>query len=99
MIYGLISLAVLLIIAIYGLMRLLVKVEYYEDFTKNAMNSLTQISKILKESGEYINTLDEKGILRSDDEIGHFFDSMKHIQEELNKYALTLENEEEKENK
>ena len=36
----------------------------------------------------HLQNLDEKGVFQSDDEVGTFFEQMKAVQEELNRYML-----------
>ena len=35
-----------------------------------------------------LKNLDEKGVFQSDDEVGEFFNQMKAVQDELNRYML-----------
>ena len=36
----------------------------------------------------HLRKLDEKGVFQSDDEVGYFFNKLKEIQSELDKYML-----------
>ena len=36
----------------------------------------------------HLQTLDENGVFQSDDEVGEFFNQMKAVQDELNRYML-----------
>ena len=62
------------IILSYIIYNLLKKVENYEDVTTNQANYLVNVSNIIVESQKHLNTLDEKGVFKSDDEVGYFFD-------------------------
>ena len=70
---------------IYNLLR---KVEKYEDVTLDQTKYLQNISNIIAESQKHLNTLDEKGVFQADDEVGEFFNQMKAVQAELDKYML-----------
>ena len=83
-----ISLAVLLLISIIGIRNLIIKVEKYEDVVQDQTHYLQNISKIINESQKHLQNLDERGVFQSDDEVGFFFESMKTVQEELDRYML-----------
>lgn len=83
-----ISLAVLLLISIVGIRNLIIKVEKYEDVVQDQTQYLQNISKIINESQKHLQNLDERGVFQSDDEVGLFFEAMKTVQEELNRYML-----------
>ncbi len=70
---------------IYNLLR---KVEKYEDITVDQTKYLQNISNIIADSQKHLYTLDEKGVFQSDDEVGEFFNQMKAVQAELDKYML-----------
>ena len=46
------------------------------------------ISNIINDSQKYLRSLDEKGIFQADDEVGYFFEQIKNVQKELNRYML-----------
>jgi hypothetical protein len=66
----------------------LVKVEKYEDVTLDQTRYLNNISAIIAESKMHLQKLDENGTFQSDDEVGYFFQQLKNVQEELNRYML-----------
>ena len=72
----------------YILRNLLVKVEKYEDVVQDQVSYLQNISDTLRESQKHLKTLDERGVFQSDDEVGEFFNQMKEVQNELNRYML-----------
>jgi len=76
------------IILSYIIYNLLKKVENYEDVTTNQANYLVNVSNIIVESQKHLNTLDEKGVFKSDDEVGYFFENLKLIQKTLDQYQL-----------
>ena len=83
-----IILGILLIISVIALRNLLIKVEKYEDVVQDQVGYLQNISKTITESQKHLQNLDERGVFQSDDEVGFFFESMKTVQEELDRYML-----------
>ena len=83
-----IILGILLVISVVALRNLLIKVEKYEDVVQDQVGYLQNISKTITESQKHLQNLDERGVFQSDDEVGLFFESMKTIQEELDRYML-----------
>ena len=83
-----IILGILLIISVVALRNLLIKVEKYEDVVQDQVQYLQNISNIIGKSQKHLQNLDERGVFQSDDEVGLFFESMKTIQEELDRYML-----------
>ena len=83
-----IILGILLIASVIALRNLLVKVEKYEDVVQDQVQYLQNISKTVTESQKHLQNLDERGVFQSDDEVGFFFEQLKTVQEELNRYML-----------
>jgi type II secretory pathway pseudopilin PulG len=83
-----IILSILLIVLLIALRNLLVKVEKYEDITVDQTNYLQNISDLIKDSQKHLQSLDERGVFQSDDEVGYFFEQMKSVQKELDRYML-----------
>jgi len=77
-----------LLIFIYILRNLLIKVEKYEDVVQDQVQYLQNVSDTVRESKQHLQTLDEKGVFQSDDEVGEFFNQMKEVQNELDRYML-----------
>jgi len=75
-------------ILLYLIRNLIIKNERYEDVVEDQVLYLQNISNIIYEGDKHLKKLDEKGVFQSDDEVGHFFEQMKTIQEELNRYML-----------
>lgn len=73
---------------VYIIRNLLIKVEKYEDVTQDQAQYLQNISNTIGESQKHLQNLDEKGVFQSDDEVGEFFNQMKAVQDELNRYML-----------
>lgn len=88
MLVTIIILAILLVISGIAIRNLIVKVEKYEDIVRDQVTYLQNISKSVTQGEKHLRELDEKGIFASDDEVGYFFNKMKEIQQELNRYML-----------
>jgi len=70
---------------VYNLHR---KVSKQEDVIESQVGYLRKVSYLIQESKLYIDKLDERGVFRSDDEIGTFFNFMKEIQDTINTFRL-----------
>lgn len=81
-------LVLLLVAAIYVIWNLNKKVIKQEDIIESQVDYLRKVSYFIAESKLYVEQLDEKGIFRSDDEIGTFFNFMKEIQDTINTFRL-----------
>lgn len=88
MLVSIIILAILVVILGIAIRNLLIKLEKYEDITKDQTGYLQNISDIIKESNKHLTDLDKREVFRSDDEVGYFFDQMMNVQKELNRYML-----------
>ena len=53
----------------------------YEDF-------ISKQSEAIKACDEKLKVVDDRGIFKSDDEIGWMFDELKKVQEALNEFTL-----------
>ena len=83
-----ISLVVIFIISVVAIRNLLIKVEKYEDVTADQAEYLQNISNLIADSQKHLKSLDERGVFQSDDEVGYFFEQMKNVQNELDRYML-----------
>jgi type II secretory pathway pseudopilin PulG len=83
-----IILSILSVVLLIALRNLLVKVEKYEDITVDQTKYLQNISDLIKDSQKHLQSLDERGVFQSDDEVGYFFEQMKSVQKELDRYML-----------
>jgi len=88
MLVTVIILSILLVILLIAVRNLLIKVEKYEDVVTDQTLYLQNISDIITESNKHLKNLDEEGIFEADDEVGYFFQQMKAVQEELDRYML-----------
>lgn len=83
-----ISLSTVVLILLYVCINLYNKVVKQEDIIEYQVDYLRKVSFLIQESKIYVEQLDEKGIFRSDDEIGTFFNFMKEIQDSINAFQL-----------
>ena len=81
-------LVALLVFLIYIIRNLLLKNEKYEDVVKDQVAYLQNISNTVGEGQKHLYKLDEKGVFQSDDEVGYYFEQLKTIQKELDRYML-----------
>jgi hypothetical protein len=88
MIITIVFLSITVIVLGIAIRNLLVKVERYEDITVDQATYLQNISDLIRDSQKHLQTLDEKGVFQSDDEVGYFFEQMKDVQKELDRYML-----------
>lgn len=73
---------------LYIIRNLLIKNEKYEDVVQDQVQYLQNISNAVYEGQKHLKSLDERGVFQSDDEVGYFFEQMKYVQDELNRYML-----------
>ena len=59
-----------------------------EEYLFNRDEILVEMSKLITTSEKKIKDLDTLGAFESDDEIGFFFNTVKAIQAELNKFKI-----------
>ena len=88
MLIALVLLSLVSIVLGIAIRNLLVKVEKYEDITVDQTEYLQNISNVIKDSQKHLQSLDERGVFQSDDEVGYFFEQMKEVQKELDRYML-----------
>ena len=84
----LITLGILLTISWYVIYNLFTKVELGEDIIESQNEYITKIQEAINFSNNKIKEIDEKGVFKSDDEIGWFFENIKYIQEIINKFYI-----------
>ena len=81
-------LVAIIIFLSYIIRNLLLKNEQYEDITVDQTKYLQGISEVIRDSQKHLRSLDEKGVFQADDEVGYFFEQMKLVQKELDRYML-----------
>tara|TARA_R110000851_G_scaffold313707_1_gene475407 strand:+ start:1058 stop:1357 length:300 start_codon:yes stop_codon:yes gene_type:complete len=83
-----IILTILVIVLGVAIRNLLIKVEKYEDVTVSQTEYLQNISDLILDSQKHLEDLDKREVFKSDDEVGYFFEQLKKVQEELDRYML-----------
>ena len=81
-------LVAILLICSYIIRNLLLKVESYEEITQDQVNYLQTISQAVTEAKKHLDEIDTKGTFKSDDEVGYYFEQLKIVQSELDRYML-----------
>jgi len=81
-------LSVLVVILGFTTFNLMRKNEKQEDILVEYMQYLTRIDIAIEESDKRLKKIDEKGMFRSDDEIGWFFDQVQKLQSILNEFRV-----------
>jgi len=84
----LILITVVALVLGYTTWNLYNKVTKQEDIIEYQIGYLRNVAYLINESKIYVEQLDERGVFRSDDEVGTFFNFMKEIQESINAYRL-----------
>ena len=85
-----------LVISIFGIRNLLKKVERYEDYITQTDEYVDNVRTEISEGSKHLNDLDNRGLFQADDELGSFFNSMKEVQKNLDKYLLASDDAEKK---
>ena len=88
MLVTVIILSIIIVILLIAIRNLLLKNEKYEDIVRDQTQYLQNISNAVGEGQKHLQNLDEKGVFQSDDEVGYFFEQLKYVQDELNRYML-----------
>jgi len=88
MLITIVILSIIIVVMLVALRNLLIKVEKYEDITADQTNYLQNISNLITDSQKHLTKLDSKGVFQSDDEVGYFFEQLKLVQKELDRYML-----------
>jgi hypothetical protein len=65
------------------------KNEKQEDIMVEYMEYLTRLDTAIEESDKRLQKIDERGLFKSDDEIGWFFEQIKSLQGILNEFRVT----------
>ena len=72
----------------YTTFNLLRKNERAEDIIVSQQVFINKVDEHVTFSEKRLKQIDEKGMFKSDDEIGWFFNEVKNIQEALNEFRL-----------
>mgnify|MGYP003110433668 FL=1 len=88
MIITIIILSIVVVVFAFTTINLLRKNEKQEDILLGYLKYLDNISRVIEVSDEKIKKTDIKGSFEGDDEVGHFFKTIKQIQEVLNDFNI-----------
>ena len=83
-----IILAVVIIVSFFIIRNLLKQAEKLEDIRTEYETFITKQSDAINACNQRLKEIDDKGIFRSDDEIGWFFKEIQNLQEALNEFTL-----------
>ena len=81
-------LGVLVVVLGFTTFNLLKKNEKQEDILASYITYLDQFSRIIELSDERLKKIDEKGIFKSDDEIGFIYEQIKELQRVLSNFRI-----------
>ena len=81
-------LSVLVVALAFTTTNLLRKNEKQEDILAGYITYLDQFSRIIEFSDEKMKKIDEKGIFKSDDEIGFMYEQIKDLQKILSNFRI-----------
>lgn len=81
-------LGVLVVVLGFTTFNLLKKNEKQEDILASYITYLDQFSRIIELSDERLKKIDEKGIFKSDDEIGFMYEQIKELQRVLSNFRV-----------
>lgn len=81
-------LGILVVILGFTTFNLLRKNEKQEDILASYITYLDQFSRIVELSDERLKKIDERGIFKSDDEIGFMYEQIKELQRVLSNFRV-----------
>ena len=81
-------LGVLVVILGFTTFNLLRKNEKQEDILAGYITYLDQLSRTIELSDEKLKKIDERGIFKSDDEIGFMYEQIKELQRILSNFRV-----------
>ncbi len=84
------SFSVLILIMGYIIINLLKKNEKLEEITTTYENFISELSEALSFSKNKLDEIDSKGVFKSDDEIGWFFEQIQELQKLLDEFNLKV---------
>jgi hypothetical protein len=84
------TLMILVVILGYTTINLLLKIEKQEDIISQQNTFFEEMLDIINKSEIKLNEIDAKGIFKSDDEIGWFFNEVKKIQSNISHLKTKL---------
>ena len=81
-------LGVLVVVLGFTTFNLLRKNEKQEDILAGYITYLDQLSRTIELSDEKLKKIDERGIFKSDDEIGFMYEQIKELQRILSNFRI-----------
>ena len=81
-------LGVIVVVLGFTTFNLLRKNEKQEDILTGYITYLDQLSRIIEISDEKLKKIDERGIFKSDDEIGFMYEQIKELQRILSNFRM-----------
>lgn len=81
-------LGVLVVVLGFTTFNLLRKNEKQEDILTGYVTYLDQLSRTIELSDEKLKKIDERGIFKSDDEIGFMYEQIKELQRILSQFRI-----------
>ena len=84
------ALIFIILVLLYTTWNLLRKTEKQEDIINQYNDYITEFNIQIKMSEDRLKQVDEKGMFKSDDEIGWFFNEIKRLQEYVSKFKVDL---------
>ena len=81
-------LSVIVVALAFTTSNLLRKNEKQEDILAGYITYLDQFSRIIEFSDEKLKKIDERGIFKSDDEIGFMYEQIKELQKILSNFRI-----------
>jgi hypothetical protein len=83
-----IILTAVILISFFIIRNLMKKTEQLDSILNNYEDFISKQSEAIEVCSQRLNKVDDKGIFRSDDEIGWMFKEFLKIQEALNEFTL-----------
>ena len=83
-----IILTVVVITSFFVIRNLILRNEKLEDIQTEYENFITKQSEAINACNERLEQIDKRGIFKSDDEIGWFWEDIKKIQDALNEFTI-----------
>jgi len=83
-----IILTAVILISFFVIRNLMKKTEQLDSILNNYEDFISKQSEAIEVCSQRLNKVDDKGIFRSDDEIGWMFKEFLKIQEALNEFTL-----------
>jgi|TARA_B100000902_G_scaffold17908_4_gene21501 predicted nucleic acid-binding protein len=85
---AIIILSILTVVLSYTTWNLLRKIEKQEDIILQYDEYIKEFNKQIDIADERLKKVDEKGLFKSDDEIGWFFNQIKVIQDGISRFKI-----------